>query len=353
MGDAFTDALHADRDIEHLPDVAPPIRVSTTFDRSRQGALVYRRDQHPTRERLEAVIGALEGGHAVIYPSGMAAITTILLHLKPRQIYLPDDCYHGARAMITAEAGSGRWTLPDDPAMLDAGDVWWVETPSNPKCLITDIRSVTAEAASRGVATLVDSTFATPILQQPLRLGADFVMHATTKFIGGHSDSMGGVIVTADETLAQQLRTERNLYGYVPGPLDVWLALRGVRTLPLRIERQTKTAGAIAEFLADQLETVWYPGLSSHPGHDVAATQMNGFGSMVSFELADEETASRVIEKLSLIHTATSLGGVESLAEHRYRVNSAAPPGLIRVSVGLESPADLIEDLATALAAAS
>lgn len=347
--DPSTQALHADRGIENLPDVAPPIRVSTTFSRSDQDALTYRRDQHPTRDRLEAVLGALEGGHAVVYPSGMAAITTLLDHLAPGQIFLPDDCYHGARAMIESKAAAGRWRIVARPDDLGAGDVWWVETPSNPKCLITDIRATAGTARARGVLTLVDSTFATPILQQPLALGADFVMHATTKFIGGHSDSMGGVIVTADPVVAERLRAERALQGYVPGPLDVWLALRGVRTLPIRVERQVATAGEVAAFLSTTVGRVWYPGLPSHPGHEIAAGQMSGFGSMVSFELEDEATARSAVDALQLITQATSLGGVETLAEHRYQVNPAAPPGLIRLSIGLEAAADLIGDLSRAL----
>lgn len=348
MGDSpFTRALHADAGVASGPDVAPPIHVSTTFDRDGQDQWVYRRDAHQTTVRLEAVLGALEGGHAVVYPSGMGAVAAALAHLRPRRISLPDDVYHGVRALVHRDAAAGRWTVVA-PEHLEPGDVWWLETPSNPKCLVTDIAAVAVDAAPRDVRVVVDSTFATPLLQQPLGLGADLVMHSTTKFIAGHSDSMGGVLVTADHDTAAELRHDRHLDGAVPGALETWLALRGVRTLPLRIERQCATAGALAEALLDLVPRVWYPFAATQPARDVARRQMAAGGAVLSVELDDYEAADRAIRRLRLFRRATSLGGVESLAEHRRTVDVAAPPGLIRLSVGLEDPADLLEDLTQA-----
>jgi cystathionine gamma-synthase len=345
MADQFTDAIHADKGIEDTPDIAPPIRVTTTYARDDQMDLVYRRDQHPTRERLEAVVGALEGGHATVYPTGMAAITSLMRHLRPKQVYLPDDVYHGVRLMVGQEAATGAWSIAADPSDLGGGDVWFIETPSNPKCLITDISAAVEAVKGTGTVVVVDSTFATPVLQQPLALGADFVLHSGTKFINGHSDAMGGFVIAAGAATAAALREERRVQGFTPGPLDLWLTLRGVRTLPLRVARQSETAGAVAAFLTNRVEKVWYPGLPGHPGHDIANRQMSGYGSVLSFEVVDAGAASQVMRRLRLIRVATSLGGVETLAEHRYTVNPAAPPGLIRVSVGLEAPQDLIADL--------
>ncbi len=344
--DPYTSALHADRSVADAPDVGPPIHVASTYERG--AVTAYRRDRHQTTERLEAVMGALEGGAAVAYPSGMAAIAGLLRHLRPARVALPEDVYHGTREFVGAEAARGAWEVVE-PVELREGDVWWVETPSNPKCLLTDVGAVAEQAAARGVVVAVDSTFATPVLQQPLTLGAGFVMHSTTKFVGGHSDTMGGVVVAADPADAEALRDARRRDGAIPGALDVWLALRGVRTLPLRVARQTETAGVVAEWLAGRVPRVWYPGLPGHPGHDVAARQMSGFGSIVSFEMGSFDEAAAVVSALRLIRVATSLGGVETLAEHRRTVNPTAPEALIRLTIGLEAPADLIADLAKAL----
>jgi cystathionine gamma-synthase len=227
--------------------------------------------------------------------------------------------------------------------------VWWVETPSNPKCLITDLAEVAAMAHSRGIHVVVDATFATPVLQRSLDLGADVVVHAATKFIAGHSDAMGGAAISADDTAAAELRAARRDDGAIPGALETWLALRGVRSLPLRVERQSASALALAEHLNGRVPQVWYPGLPGHPGHDVAARQMAAFGGVLSFEVASAEQAARLVRALRVFRNATSLGGVESLAEHRIEADAAAPPGLIRLSVGLEAPADLIADLDQAM----
>lgn len=346
--DPNTVVLHSDRDVDDAPGVGPPIHAATTYDRSDQEALVYRRSEHPTTDRLEAVLGSLEGGHAVVLPSGMAAAALILRQLRPKRLALPMDLYHGIGAIAADEESHGTLELVP-PEALEEGDVWWIETPSNPRLQITEIAAVAREASQRGVVTVVDSTFGTPVLQKPLALGADVVMHSSTKFIGGHSDAMGGVVVVGDPGLAETLRYRRMVDGATPGSLDVWLSLRGVRTLPLRVHRQAATALEVARYLEGKVPMVWYPGLASHPGHAVAQLQMRAFGAILSMELADAEAAETAVKRLRLFRQATSLGGVESLAEWRRSVNPAAPEGLIRLSIGLEAPQDLIGDLAQAL----
>ncbi|MDX1690047.1 MAG: PLP-dependent transferase [Acidimicrobiia bacterium] len=347
--DPATLALHADRGHDELPDVAPALRPSTTFERM-DGGWTYRRGDADPAGRLETVLGALEGGFAVAYPSGMAAVAAVLRWLGPVRIALPEEVYHGTRAFVEAEADRGVWELAG-PEDLEAGDVWFVETPSNPKCLVTDIASVAAEANERDVVTIVDSTFATPVLQRPLGLGADVVVHSTTKFVGGHSDALGGILVTGDEEAAGMLRSARVRDGAIPGALETWLTLRGVRTLAVRVGRQSETALRIATTLDGdrRVERVWYPGLVDHPGHDVAARQMTAFGGVLSFELDSPAEAARVVRALRLFRRATSLGGVESLVEHRIDADSGAPPGLVRLSVGLEGSDDLLDDLDAAL----
>jgi cystathionine gamma-synthase len=339
--------LHADRVVEDGVDLAPPIHVASTYDRSEQSELVYRRNQHVTTRRLEAVLGALEGGSAVVYPSGMSAISSLLRYLSPGRIALPADVYHGTRTYATT-APQG-WEVVTRHDVLEGGDVAWLETPSNPKCLLTDIAAVSDGLRDRGVIVVVDSTFATPVLQQPLSLGADYVVHSSTKYLGGHSDAMGGVVVAADPNRAAELQSARVADGSLPGSLDVWLTLRGVRTLPLRLGRQCDTAAAIAAHLDGTVPQVWYPGLATHPGHDIATRQMRGFGAVVSFELDSYEAAAAAVQRTRVFRRATSLGGIESLIEHRASVNPTAPPGLIRLSVGLEAPEDLMADLDQAL----
>ena len=346
--DPFTVALHADDDIAELTDVAPALRPSTTFEYA-AGDRIYRRASHETTERLEAVLGALEGGHCVAYPSGSAAVAAVLRHLRPQRISVPDDVYHGVTDFVRFEAERGAWEIVAD-ADLRRGDVMWLETPSNPKGLITDLAAASAEARDRGVLTIADATFATPVLQQTLACGVDFSLHATTKFIAGHSDAMGGVVITQDPVTAGALRDARTIDGAIPGSLETWLTLRGVRTLPIRVLRQSETALAVAQFLEGRAPQVWYPGLVSHSGHDVAKRQMSAFGGVLSFELADAEAALRVIDRLRVFTDATSLGGVESLADYRRRSDSTAPIGLIRLSIGLESATTLINDLDQALA---
>ena len=343
--DPFTTALHADGELRELPDVAPPIRPSTTFlDGTGRR---YRRASHETTERFEAVVGALERGHAVAYSSGMAAVAGVVDHVRPQRVYVP-EVYHGVRMLFESRQRAGHLELVERDA-LGEGDLEWVESPSNPLCVITDITATSDENRARGTVTAIDATFATPVLLQALGLGADFVVHSATKAIGGHSDTHTGVVAVADEETAAQLREQREYTGAVPGSLDVWLALRGIRTLPLRMQRASATAGLLAAWTHTNGIPTHYPGLPSHQGHDIAAREMSGFGSMLSIDVGSAAVAAETVRSVRVFTNATSLGGVESLIEHRSVSDPGVDAGLIRISVGLEDPQDLIADLAAAL----
>lgn len=343
--DPFSVALHADKELAELPDVAPAIRPSTTFlDGTGRR---YRRASHETTERFEAVVGALEGGFAVAYASGMAAASAVVDLYRPPSVALP-EVYHGVRALVEGEQHRGTLVVRTSGDLAEGG-IDWLETPSNPRCSIADIAAVTAKNESRGVHTVVDSTFATPVGTNPLALGADIVMHSATKAISGHSDSLGGVLVVSDEDLATELRHRREINGGVPGSLDVWLSLRGVRTLPLRFERASSSAHAVARWADGNGITTYYPGLEDHPGHDIASAQMRAFGSMLSIDVGDAGRAAHVASRVNVFTNATSLGGVESLIEHRVKSDPHIDPGLLRLSIGLESPDVLIADLQQAL----
>ena len=277
------------------------------------------------------------------YSSGMVAAAAILDRVRPRRIVLP-DVYHGVRDLVRREESLGALEVVE-PGRLGPGDLWWTETPSNPKCLITDLEEVTTAAHGVGALVVCDATFATPLAMNPLGLGVDVVLHSATKAIGGHSDAMAGVVVVRDEAEAEALRSERLLTGGVPGSLDSWLVLRGVRTLPLRVERATDSAGTIATFLFERSVPTWYPGLEDHPGHDIALRQMRSMGSMLSIDLGTAPEAEAFIDSLALFTSATSLGGVESLAEHRLKSDPSIDPGLVRLSIGIEDVDDLLEDL--------
>ncbi len=337
-----TRALHADGGIDDGDDVAAPIRVSTTYEEGTGRR--YRRTSHPTTERLEAVLGSLDGGAAVCYSSGMAAVAAVLDVVRPSRISLPNDVYHGVRTLVSARS-MARDILLSVPEDLEQGDVWWIESPSNPKCLVTDLSDVARQAAARGVLTVCDSTFATPALVQPIAHGIDVVMHSTTKALAGHSDALGGVLITRSEALADDLRAMRNLTGAVPGSLDVWLTLRGVRTLQLRMRHASASAMTMARWFHDNGIATWYPGLPSQPGHATAVDQMTAFGSMLSIDLGYAQTASRFVADLKVFTNATSLGGVESLAEHRLMSDPTIEPGLVRLSIGVEDVEDLVEDV--------
>ncbi|GMQ97559.1 MAG: PLP-dependent aspartate aminotransferase family protein [Acidimicrobiia bacterium] len=341
-----TRALHADDGISDTPDVAPPISVSTTYEEGTGRR--YRRSSHSTTERLEAVLGSLDGGHATAYASGLAAASGVLDHINPGRVSIPDDVYHGVRQLIESRQARGQLVV-SRTGELERGDLWWVETPSNPKCLITDLVEVARLASERGIITVCDSTFATPVQMRPLSLGVDVVLHSVTKFISGHSDALGGALITSSNSMAEELRTERTLSGAVPGALDVWLALRGVRTLDLRVRRASESALAIANWFSARGVATWHPGLSGHPGHAIAAEQMDGFGSMMSIDLGSADAAHLFVTNLAVFTNATSLGSVESLAEHRLISDPLIEPGLVRLSVGIEDVSDLIADIDQAL----
>ena len=340
------------------PDVGKPIRYD------------YARGGNPTREALQTVLASLEGGrHALCFASGLAAEATLLLTLSPGDhVLLPDDVYGGTYRLFARVLGG--WGVAfdvvdmTDPAGVRAAlrgetRMVWVETPTNPLLKIVDVAAVAEAAHAAGARVVVDNTFATPYLQRPLELGADVVVHSVTKYLGGHSDLVGGAVVTNDDELAERLRFLQNAVGAVPGPMDCYLALRGVKTLAVRMEAHCRGARAVAAFLAEhpRVRRVHYPGLPSHPGHEVAARQMRDFGGMVSFEVGSAEEAVRVARSTRLFFLAESLGGVESLIEVPAPMTHASvassplevPPNLIRLSVGIELPDDLVEDLARAL----
>ena len=366
-----TRSVHAGSSENLAGAVAPPIHLSTTFRRGPEGELasdfIYARSGNPDRTALERAITDLEGGaECVCFASGLAAIHSLLLTLSPGDLVLaPQDAYHGTVRL--AKESLARWGLrtrftdfldPEDVAagLAERPALAILETPSNPTLRITDIAAVAARCRAAGALAAVDNTWMTPVLQRPLALGADIVIHATTKYFGGHSDVTGGaVVLRGGLELASRLRFMQTETGPVPSPFDAWLLRRGMRTLPVRIRAQSETAGKLAEFLSSHPRVVqtFYPGLPSDPGHEVQTRQGDGYGAMLSFRtLGGEEHAKRVLSRVKLFTRATSLGGVESLIEHRAMVegpDSKTPYDLLRVSVGLEHPEDLIADLEHAL----
>ncbi len=360
----------------HRPDhatgaVAPPIYLSTTFERDADGeysrGFVYSRTDNPNRRALEECLALLEGGAgAASFSSGSAATATVFQALAPGDhVIAPDDCYHGTARLLREVFNP--WGLQSTFVdMTDANAVRgavrpntrliWVETPSNPLLKITDIAEMATITQSAGALCVCDNTWASPMLQRPLSLGAHLVVHSTTKYLGGHEDVTGGVVVSAEETaFFQRIRQIQNLYGAVPSPFDCWLTLRGVRTLHVRMLAHSANAGRIARFLQDHpgVAAVHYPGLPEHPGHEIAAEQMSNFGGMLSFQVAGGRAAAmRVAANVRLFVRATSLGGTQSLIEHRASIegpDTATPDDLLRVSVGLENADDLIADLTQAL----
>jgi cystathionine gamma-synthase len=367
-----TRLLHAGAEADPVTGaVAPPIVLSTTFARHPDGTPIgghtYIRESNPTQDRVEAALAAAEGGAAaLVFASGMAAGVALLETLPAgSRVLLPDDVYYGYRvaaADLLAQRGvTTEYVAMDDLAALDralgaGAALVWLETPSNPLLKVTDLRGAAARARAKGATVLVDNTFATPVLQRPLELGADVVLHATTKYIGGHSDVAGGALVfSGRDGLFERTLHVRHIGGAIASPFDSWLVLRGLKTLAVRVRAQCSTAGAVAEALARHpaVSAVHYPGLQSHPGHAVARGQMEGFGAMLSFQLKrGREAALAAVANVRLFTRATSLGGYESLIEHRASsegVHSTTPQDLVRVSVGLEHADDLIEDLEQAL----
>jgi cystathionine gamma-synthase len=325
-----------------------------------------RTDATPTWEALEAAVGQVEGGQAVAFSSGMAAIAAVL-DLVPAggRIVAPADCYFGVGELLADGQQQGRWAVDrvdlTDTASVRAAvagtDLLWLETPSNPLLDIADLPALCAAGRAAGAVVGVDNTFATPLLQQPLALGADVVVHSATKFIGGHSDLLSGIAIARDEALAGRLRHRRGLSGATPGALESFLALRGLRTLALRLDRGQANAGELARRLQQHwaVSRVRYPGLPGHPGHQIAAAQMAGFGAVLAFEVADAATADRLCDAVRVIVRATSLGGVETTIERRSKLAGQGhlPAGLLRLSVGCEHIEDLWADLDSALGKAS
>ena len=325
-----------------------------------------RTDATPTWEALETAVGQVEGGHAVAFSSGMAAVAAVL-DLVPAgsRIVAPKDCYFGVGELLADGQQQGRWAidrvdLTDTASVRTAvagADLLWLETPSNPLLEVADLAALCAAGRHAGAIVGVDNTFATPLLQHPLALGADVVVHSATKFIGGHSDLLSGIAIAREEALAERLRNRRGLSGATPGALEAFLALRGLRTLALRLDRGQRNASELARRLDGHpaVSRVRYPGLPSDPGHRTAAAQMTGFGAVLAFEVADAPAADRLCNAVHVIVHATSLGGVESTIERRSKLpgQGHVPPGLLRLSVGCEHIDDLWNDLNTALEQAS
>lgn len=354
--------------------VANAIYPSTTFRREVDGSYasgyVYTRDDNPNRQLLEQALSALEGGgRSFAFASGMAAISAVLQSLQAGDhVLVPDDAYYSVHAAV--KEVFARWglehTLVDmtDRAAVEAAwqpntRLLWLETPSNPRLKVADIKTLAQLAHHHGALCAVDNTWCTPVLQRPLELGADVVMYSTTKYFGGHSDCLSGALVLgkqASDELAQRLKNIQKLSGAVPSPFDCWLISRGIKTLKLRLLQQTTNAQQLANFLVQQpaIEAVHYPGLSNHPQHAIAAQQMKaGYGAMLAVQTgADRSAAMAVIGRLKLFTAATSLGGVESLIEHRKSVEGPAsqtPENLLRISVGIEHIDDLLIDWQQAL----
>ena len=368
-------AVHAGAEVDPKTGaVTPPIHLSTTFERAPDGSFpggfIYSRSGNPNRQALEACLAQLEGGAAAAaFSSGQAATFAILQSLSPGDhVIAPEDAYYGTADLLLDHLGPWglQTTLVDmtDPAAVEAAvrpntRLLWVETPSNPRIRVSDIAALVAIARRASARVACDNTWATPLLQHPLQLGADLVMHATTKYLGGHSDILGGgVVAKEDDEHFARIRKVQNAAGAVPSPFESWLVMRGIRTLPYRMRAHSANALAIARFLAahPRIEHVYYPGLEADEGFAVASQQMSLPGGMLSFLLRGADRAETVAmsARLRIFTRATSLGGPESLIEHRASIEgprTRAPENLLRVSVGLEHHEDLIADLEQALGA--
>ena len=373
-----TRAIHAGYEPDPTTGaVIPPIYATSTYKQDGVGGLrggyEYSRSANPTRTALEGALAAVEEGErGFAFASGLAAEDTLLRALcsPGDHAVIPDDAYGGTFRLFDKVAVP--WGLTHSPAPVDDIDavraairpgqtkLVWIETPTNPLLSIGDIEALAAVAHEAGALLVVDNTFASPYLQQPLRLGADIVVHSTTKYVGGHSDVVGGALVVRDLEVAEKVGFHQNAMGAVPGPFDCFLTHRGLKTLAVRMDRHCDNAERIADFLAShpKVGAVIYPGLETHPGHEVAQRQMKRFGGMVSFRCSDgEEAALRVCDRAEVFTLGESLGGVESLIEHPGRMTHASvagtdlevPADLVRLSVGIETVDDLIADLEQAL----
>ncbi|MEV0350769.1 cystathionine gamma-synthase [Nonomuraea sp. NPDC050680] len=370
-------AIHAGQEPDPLTGaVVPPIYATSTYKQDGVGGLrsgyEYSRSANPTRAALEEALAAVEGGvRGLAFASGLAAEDTLLRALCQPQdhVVIPNDAYGGTYRLF-AKVGE-RWGLHYDPvplgdldavagAMTQKTRIVWVETPTNPLLGIADIAALAQLAHDNGALLVVDNTFASPYLQQPLALGADVVVHSTTKYVGGHSDVVGGALIAADQAVGAELAFHQNAMGAVAGPFDAWLTLRGLKTLGVRMDRHCDNAERIVDLLLahPRVTQVLYPGMGDHPGHEVAAKQMKRFGGMVSFRVAGGEAeAVKVCDRAKLFTLGESLGGVESLIEHPGRMTHASaagsplevPADLVRLSVGIETIDDLLADLTQAL----
>ncbi|MFB4279263.1 MULTISPECIES: cystathionine gamma-synthase [unclassified Nonomuraea] len=378
MSNGFeTLAIHAGQEPDPLTGaVVPPIYATSTYKQDGVGGLrsgyEYSRSANPTRTALESALAAVEGGaRGLAFASGLAAEDTLLRTVcKPQDhVIIPNDAYGGTYRLFAKV--HQRWDLHYDPvplhdldavaaAMTQKTKVVWVETPTNPLLGIADIAALAQLAHDNGSLLVVDNTFASPYLQQPLSLGADVVVHSTTKYVGGHSDVVGGALVAGDAGLGDELAYHQNAMGAVAGPFDAWLTLRGLKTLGVRMDRHCDNAERVVDLLLahPRVTEVLYPGLAEHPGHEVAAKQMRRFGGMVSFRVAGGEAeAVAVCDRAKLFTLGESLGGVESLIEHPGRMTHASaagsplevPSDLVRLSVGIETIDDLLTDLTQAL----
>jgi cystathionine gamma-synthase len=373
-----TRAIHAGQEPDPTTGaVVTPIYQTATYVQEAVGenkGYDYSRVANPTRTALQEALASLENAeHGVAFSSGLGATTTLMHLVDPGQrVVLIADVYGGVYRMtsqVYEPKGYCFTYVPAEewdenlPAHLDEDvRMVWLETPSNPLLNVVDIRKAADAAHAVGAFLVVDNTFATPYLQQPLELGADVVLHSTTKYLGGHSDVIGGFVATSDPTIAERLYFLQKSLGAVPGPFDAWLVLRGIRTLAVRMRQHTENAKRIAAFLEDHpaVERVLYPGLASHPAHEVARRQMRDFGGMISFLAESEEAAVALVGRTKLFLLAESLGGVESLIEHPARMTHAstasapfaAPRNLVRLSVGIENVDDLVADLEAALVGA-
>ncbi|MEI6375443.1 MAG: cystathionine gamma-synthase [Actinomycetes bacterium] len=371
-------AIHAGQEPDPLTGaVVPPIYQVSTYAQDGVGGLrngyEYSRSGNPTRTALQECLAAIEGGTTgLAYASGLAAEDNLLRTVcRPGDhVVIPNDAYGGTFRLVSKVLGP--WGLDYTPAPVTDAEavaaaivpgrtkVVWIETPTNPLLAVADIAALADVAHAAGAILVVDNTFASPYLQQPLALGADVVMHSTTKYLGGHSDVIGGALVTSDPELAEQLTYHQNAMGAVPGPFDSWLVLRGIKTLGVRMDRHCANAHAVVDMLTahPKVHAVLYPGLPGHPGHEAAVKQMRDFGGMVSFRVTGGEAAAlEVCSRTKLFTLGESLGGVESLIEHPHRMTHASAAGsplevfddLVRLSVGIETADDLVADLEQAL----
>jgi cystathionine gamma-synthase len=373
--DFETRAIHAGQEPDPATgSVVVPIYQTSTYAQEAVGqnkGYDYSRVANPTRTALQICLASLESAeHGVAFASGMAAVTTIMHLVHPSErVVSVNDVYGGVYRLFSQVYGPKGYDIDFLSAeeinanlaehLDEQTRVVWLETPTNPLLNVIDIKAAAEAAHAVGAIVVVDNTFASPYLQRPLELGADIVLHSTTKYVGGHSDLLGGFVATNDPTIAERLYFLQKSLGGIPSPFDSWLVLRGLKTLAVRMERHCENARRVAEYLDshDVVEQVLYPGLASHPGHEIAKRQMKDFGGMVSFLAGTEEGAVEIVERTKVWTLAESLGGVESLIEHPARMTHAstadgpfaAPRNLIRLSVGIESIDDLIADLESAL----